>query len=65
MRLCNKCEAGPEGLLGHEGLKLLDPKLGPRSSERFVLACLECGARWSRVFGSDRIRWIRADASRA
>lgn len=65
MRLCNKCELGPEGIMGHEDLELVEPKLGPRSTERFVLACMQCGARWSRVFGSDRIRWVRQDVSPA
>lgn len=45
---------------GHDNLQLLEPAKGPRSAERFVLACMECGATWSRIFASEGISWVRA-----
>lgn len=65
MSLCDKCESGPQGIRGHEDLQLLHPKTGTRPPERFVLACLQCGARWCRIFRSDGITWTRADPSAA
>jgi len=61
---CERCEAGPEGMSGHDRLSLVPlPKTTP-PAPHFVLRCADCGTEWRRDFGADsRVRWLRTAAS--
>jgi hypothetical protein len=60
---CERCEAGPEGMSGHDRLSLVPlPKTTP-PAPHFVLRCVDCGTEWRRDFGADSgVRWLRTAA---
>ena len=61
---CPRCEAGPEGMSGHDRLALMPLARNSVPTPHFVLRCVDCGTEWRRDFGADSaVRWLRTAAS--
>ena len=61
---CERCEAGPEGMTGHDRLALMPLARNSLPTLHFVLRCVECGTEWRRDFGADSaVRWLRTAAA--
>lgn len=55
--LCDKCDAGPRGLEGHEGIFLSVDAKTP--SGRHLFRCARCQSLWLREYAGDgNFAWV-------